>query len=222
MKKTLSILFIIVISIFVCYCQEDASRIMSDFLKATCLENHRNQSLRIQMEMDVQGNAVPLIISYDSARKNMRIEMSVQDNEVAMVIADNHGWVESGGQKQDLPQDFIAKTKGLTFFASVSELLSTCTFSYIAGDDNFHKIGVKTNGGVGDCIVYVDKASGLVRKVEMSGASPAVLIFSDYTLFSDVKMPSKIRAEVSSQQPTDFTLSAMSFGLKFPEWYFQK
>lgn len=203
---------------------QDANVIMSDFISKTNFVKHKDQTLRLEMEMDIQGNPVPMTISFAKNQKDMRIDMSMQNNDFSVVIVGDEGWMEAGEQCQDLPADFIAQTRHPFIFTTVSDL-SNWNFSYLEKvtyeNKEYHKI--QAVSGKDTLVMWMDVATGLLDYIDVvEQGSNVKVCFSDYKQFADVFIPSTISTSGVPQMNSSIKISNVAFGIDIPAWYFER
>jgi len=221
--KRLLYLAVLALSVTGAYAQ-DANAIMKEYLNKVNVEKHKDQTLRVEMEMEVQGNIVPMTISYAKNQKDMRIDMAMQNNDLSFVIVGESGWLEAGDQCQDLPAEFVAQTRHATVFSIVSDM-SGWTFSYLEkvseADKEYHKIqGTAENQTY---TIWVDVTTGLVSYVDTVEQGQKVRIcMSDYKEFGDVMIPSVMSIVGMPQMNSSIKISSVTFNVDIPGWYFER
>lgn len=203
---------------------QDANAIMAEYLTKTNIAGHKDQTLRIEMEMNIQENAVPITISYAKNQKDMRIDLSMQNNDMSFVIVGNSGWVEAGDQCQDLPAEFVDQTRHASIFSTVSDMKGW-TFTYVGKETDdgreYHKIqGVS---GKDTYTIWVNTATGLVDYIDTTERGSAVRIcLSEYKQFGDVTIPSLTSTVGNPQMTAEIRISSVTFNVDLPSWYFER
>ncbi|MCH7409068.1 outer membrane lipoprotein-sorting protein [Belliella sp. DSM 111904] len=149
----------------------------------------------VAMEADFQGMKIETILFADSDNSRLKQETRVMGEvQQKMILKDGKGFMEAGGQTQDLPEEMIAMIKTQTYvfpepmYKELGIELSLRGTEEVEGEEANVLILALPNGM--KTVEYYSTKSGL--KLKTSSDAAGDMVYSDYKEVSGVLYPHTI------------------------------
>ncbi|MCH7403060.1 outer membrane lipoprotein-sorting protein [Belliella kenyensis] len=149
----------------------------------------------VSMVADFQGMKIETILFADSENSRLKQETKVMGEvQQKMILKDGKGYMEAGGQSQDLPEEMLAMIKTQTYvfpepmYKDLGIELSLRGTEQVDGEEANVMILTLPNGM--KTVEYYSTKSGL--KLKTSSDAAGDMIYSDYKEVSGVLYPHTI------------------------------
>lgn len=215
---------------------QTADALMDRYLKVSGFEGfsktQAGQSVLVEMNVSSQGMNIPIkgIIKYPL---QMRFEMSMNGQDMLMVLNGNRGWMVVGGQKQPLPGTTIDQ------MAQQNDLMGNMVWDKTKFDlqllEPLTKDGKKYDvlkltpkvklPNVNEQTVYFDNATGFISYVETTAENAGQtvdvkVVYGDIQTMNGVKMPKNLTTYMNGMKLAEIDIKNMQFNYPTEEQMF--
>lgn len=236
MKRLLSLVALLSLIVLPIAAQ-DAEAIIKQYNQVTQLNKLTPTATDHQMakfEIEAQGQKMPMSVVMQKPGK-FRIEMTVADQKMLMVIDGENGWMSGvGGVIQPIPKQMMKQ------FVDQADMSNN--YMWTSKDYTFEALGDQKEGdktyqgvkmtpikpieGLSNLSVWFDAATGLaayttVDAVQNGQAINAKTEIKDYETFSGVKIPTKYVTTVAGAQ-VKILIKELEFNYPAEAWMFAK